>query len=350
MATAWQKADEWAVQAGNPVQRCDTLGSLCVVARNRGEWRKAYELGELALSLAKASGEPSLIDRISSGFAATLTYLGELPRALEHYQVDSLLVQPNANGPSLGTVINMAQCLWLLGFPDQALARVRQVFAIKEENLPFVNRFTRPCFAGVLYAFLHDAPMVQRLGQELIDVSIRCDFPLFESAGQILVGWAIAQQGDIHMGLALLREGLAGEGWDSRMLEPFWHMLLVETLALAGEREAALDEATAILVYTEECGNCFCDAHLLKLKGDLLLALAASAGEVETWYQQAIATARHQGAKSLELRATVSLCRLWQGVGQQAAARALLVEIYSWFTEGFDTVDLQEAKALLAEL
>lgn len=350
VATAWQKADEWAVQAGNPVQRCETLGSLCVVARNQGEWRKAYDLCELALSLAKASGEPSLIDGVSSGFAATLTYIGELPRALEHYQVDSLLVQPTANGPSLGTVINMAQCLWLLGFPDQALARVRQVFAIKEENLPFVNRFTRPCFAGVLYAFLHDAPMVQRLGQELIDVSIQCDFPLFESAGQILVGWAIAQQGEIHAGLALLRAGLAGKGRDSRMLEPFWRTLLVETLALAGERETAFDEATAILAYTEECGNRFCNAHLLKLKGDLLLACAAPADEVEPWYQQAIATARQQGAKSLELRATVSLCRLWQGVGQQAAARSLLAEIYGWFTEGFDTVDLQEAKALLEEL
>lgn len=350
VATAWQKADEWAVQAGNPVQRCGTLSSLGTVARNRGEWRKAYELSELALSLAKEHGEPSLINGMSSSFASTLTYLGELSRAREYYQVDSLLVHPTANGPSIGVVINMAQCLWLLGFPDQALAWVHQVLAIKEEEIPFVNRFTRPCFAGILYAFLHDAPMVQRLGQELIDVSIRCDFPLFVSLGKILIGWATAQQGDIHKGLALLCEGLAGEGRNSRMLEPFWGMLLVETLALAGEQDAAFDEATATLAYAEECGNRFCNAHLLKLKGDLLLARSASADEIEGWYQQAIATARQQGARSLELRATTSLCRLWQGLGKQEAARPLLAEIYGWFTEGFDTVDLKEAKALLDTL
>lgn len=350
VATAWQKADKWAEQTGNPMQRCGTLASLCIVARNRGEWRKAYELDELALSLAKENGEPSLIARVSSSFASTLTYLGQLLRAHKYYQVDSLLVHPNSNGPSIGVVINMAQCLWLLGFPEQALAWVHQVFAIKEEDLPFVNRFTRPCFAAILYAFLHDVPMVQRLGQELIDVSIRCDFPLFVSWGQILVGWATAQQGDIHKGLALLREGIAGKGHSARMLEPFSRLLLVETLALAGERDAAFDEATATLAYAEECGNRFCNAHLLKLKGDLLLACSASVDEIEEWYQQAITTARQQGAKSLELRATVSLCRLWQERGQQAVAHQMLAEIYDWFTEGFDTIDLKEAKALLDTL
>lgn len=89
------------------------------------------------------------------------------------------------------------------------------------------------------------------------------------------------------------------------------------------------------------------NAHLLKLKGDFLLAISASDNEVEAWYQRAIVTACQQGAKSLELRATTSLCRLWQGLGKQAAARQVLLEIYGWFTEGFDTVDLKRRKRCL---
>jgi adenylate cyclase len=126
--------------------------------------------------------------------------------------------------------------------------------------------------------------------------------------------------------------------------------LLAETLALADEWEEALDEVTEALAYAEECGNCFWNAHLLKLQGDYMQALSLPAQEVEACYQRAIATARRQGARSLELRATTSLCRLWQRQGKQAEARQELLEIYGWFTEGFGTADLQEAKALLDEL
>jgi predicted ATPase len=126
-----------------------------------------------------------------------------------------------------------------------------------------------------------------------------------------------------------------------RDLEPFSRSLLAETLALAGKWEEALDEVTAALAYAEECGNCFWNAHLLKLQGDFLQALSASGAQVETCYQR---------ARSLQLRATTSLARLWQQQGKQAEALEALREIYGWFTEGFGTVDLQEAKALLDQL
>ncbi|MCE7988958.1 MAG: hypothetical protein DYG89_48000 [Caldilinea sp. CFX5] len=358
VATAWQKADEWAVQAGNPVQRCGTLGSLRIVARNRGEWRKACELDELALAVAKASGNLALINQMSVDFGTTLTYVGELLRALAHYRASAMLRGSPAQYTSTGednlipgTIIHMAQCLWLLGFPDQALAWGRQALAIREQEIPFVNRFPRLAFAGKLYSCVRDAPTVQHLAQELIAISTRYDFPFFVSIGELLLGWAIAQQGDVETGLSLLQKNLGQQRkWSSHMFETYYRSLLAETLALAGEREEALEQVTAALAYAEERGSCYWNAHLLKLKGDFLLALAASTDEVEEWYQQAIVTARRQGAKSLELRATTSLCRLWQGLGKQEAARSLLAEIYGWFTEGFDTVDLKEAKALLDTL
>lgn len=358
VATAWQKADEWAAQAGNPWQRCETLGSLCIVARNRGQWRQALELDELALSIAKASGDLALIQRQSFGLGTTLNYFGELQRALDCYRAGLILIDSPAqytyrreSNISLGGIVHMAKCFWLLGFPDQALTWGRQALAIREEDTPFANRFSRLAFASMLYCFLRDVRTAQRLGQELIEISTRYDFPFFISAGQMLVGWAVAQQGDVQTGLTLLQKNIEQERKrGSRMFEPYYRSLLAETLALAGEPEGALDEVTAALVYTEECGNCYWNAHLLKLKGDFRQALSASADEVELWYQRAITTAQQQGAKSLELRATTSLCRLWQGLGNGVAARQLLSEIYGWFTEGFDTVDLKEAKALLDTL
>lgn len=105
----------------------------------------------------------------------------------------------------------------------------------------------------------------------------------------------------------------------------------------------------ATLTYANQCGNTYWNAHLLKLKGDYLQALAASEIEIETWYQRALGTAREQGAKSLELRAAMSLACLWRRQNKRSEAHALLSEIYDWFTEGFDTADLREAKAMLNE-
>jgi predicted ATPase len=206
-------------------------------------------------------------------------------------------------------------------------------------------------FGAMLYSFLRDSPTVQMLAEELIAISVKYDFPFFTPEGQLLRGWALAQQGAVQEGLTLLRECIEDQRRRGiRMFEPYYRSLLAETLALADEWEEALDEVTEALAYAEECGNCFWNAHLLKLQGDYMQALSLPAQEVEACYQRAIATARRQAAKSLELRATTSLCRLWQQQGKQVEARQELMAIYGWFTEGFDTVDLQNAKALLDEL
>jgi predicted ATPase len=206
-------------------------------------------------------------------------------------------------------------------------------------------------FAGILYSFLRDAAAVRQLGEDLVAFCAEIESTTFTMGGQMLRGWAIAQQGDVEQGLPLVRWGVDEEFQRGvRGFEPHSRALLAETLALAGELEEALDEVTAALTFAEECGNCYWNAHLYKLKGDFLHALAFSPQEVEAFYQRAIDTARRQEAKSLELRATTSLARLWQGQGKQGEARQALLEIYGWFTEGFDTIDLLEAKALLDEL
>ena len=167
-----------------------------------------------------------------------------------------------------------------------------------------------------------------------------------------LHGWALAMQGQGKAGLAAMRQGLAADlATGSTMWQPYGLGLLAEAYGAGGHPDEglhALAEALAVLDTTELR---YYAAELSRLKGALLLQQAIpDAAQAEACFHQALAVARPQQARAWELRAAMSLSRLWQQQGKQAEARALLAPVYGWFTEGFDTADLQEAKALLEEL
>ena len=169
--------------------------------------------------------------------------------------------------------------------------------------------------------------------------------------GRLLRGWALAMQGEGAAGVTHLRQALASPDVGPESSRSFWLALLAEAYGRAGQPEAGLQvlaEAVTLMVTTEMR---WWEAEVYRLQGALLLQLPSpDVGQAEACFQQALDVARHQQAKALELRAALSLARLWQGQGKRAAARQLLAELYRWFTEGFDTADLQEAKALLEEL
>jgi predicted ATPase len=158
-------------------------------------------------------------------------------------------------------------------------------------------------------------------------------------------------QGEAAAGVALLRQGLASPDVGPTLLRPYWLALLAEAYGRAGQPEAGLQvlaEAVTRMATTEMRWS---EAEMSRLEGALRLQLASpEIPQAEACFQQALEMARRQEAKALELRAAVSLSRLWQRQGKRGAARQLLAPIYSWFTEGFDTPDLQEAKALLEQL
>ncbi len=356
---AWQMADEVAARAGDLPNRCRALSALGGAHRNRGEWRQARALQELIISLAETVGDPLFVDRMVPDYGTILLHLGEFAAALAAFRrhpafspTPQMLAYSWSGGKMApGIYVRAAKCLWLLGFPEQALAFGRHLLSLGDERIDFMGRYPALVFGAILYSFLCDAPRVRMLAEELIATSIKYDFPFFVTEGQVLQGWALGQQGAVHEGLSLVRESIEDQRRRGvRMYEPYYRSLLAETLALAGEWEEAMDEVTGALADAEECGNVFWNAHLLKLQGDYMLALSLSADEVEACYQRAIATAQQQGAKSLELRATTSLCRLWQTQGKSVAAYALLSTIYGWFTEGFDTADLREAQVLMGQL
>jgi predicted ATPase len=162
----------------------------------------------------------------------------------------------------------------------------------------------------------------------------------------------LVEQGRGEAGIAQMRDGLAAfraTGGEVRL--PYYLALLAEICGQTGHAAEGLTLLAEALAQAHKTGESWTEAELHRLKGELLLSLSTdNQAEVEGCLHQALAVARCQQAKSLELRAAVSLSRLWQQQGKRAEARELLASIYGWFTEGFDTADLQEAKALLEAL
>ena len=170
--------------------------------------------------------------------------------------------------------------------------------------------------------------------------------------GRVLQGWADAQRGEATTGIARVRDGMAAtEATGTRVYTPFDLALLAEALALAGKIEkalAALDEALATAAVSGERGW---DAEIHRLRGELTGRLThPDPAKAEESFRTALAIAREQGTRGYELRAATSLARLWLEQGRRGEARNLLAPLYGWFTEGFDTADLKDAKALLEEL
>jgi predicted ATPase len=170
--------------------------------------------------------------------------------------------------------------------------------------------------------------------------------------GRILQGWADAQRGEATTGIARIRDGLAAdEATSARLQVPLYSVLLADALALAGKIEeglATLDDALATAAVSGVRGW---DAEIHRLRGELTARLPhPDPAKAEQSFRTAVAIAREQGTRGYELRAAVSLARLWREQGRREEARDLLAPVYGWFTEGFDTADLKEAKALLDEL
>jgi predicted ATPase len=241
--------------------------------------------------------------------------------------------------------------LWVLGYPEQALARLHEALALAHE-LPHPFSLARArCWAAYVYQFRWDVPAVHEQAEAAVALSIEQGFPFWAAAGTILRGWALAMQSQGEEGLSQVRQGIAAyRATEAPLLVAYYCTLLAEVSAHLGHPEDGLQALAEAHTLVEQQEERWWEAEVCRLRGVLLLRQpGASQAEAEAWLQRALDVARHQEAKSLELRAAMSLSRLWQLQGKQAEAHALPAPIYGWFTEGFDTADLREAKALLDE-
>ncbi|MCZ6876166.1 MAG: hypothetical protein O7G88_21985, partial [bacterium] len=201
----------------------------------------------------------------------------------------------------------------------------------------------------ILHQLRREWQMVYERAEKAITVAAEQQIALVLALGPIMRGWALAMQGQAAEGLTQLRQGMeAYRATGAELQRPHFLSLLADVHRVMGQPEAGLTALTEALALIEKTGERYYEAELHRLKGGLLLQTGDA--EAETCFHQALDVARRQQAKSWELRAATSLARLWQRQDKRQEAYDLLAPVYGWFTEGFDTADLKDAKGLLEEL
>jgi predicted ATPase len=242
--------------------------------------------------------------------------------------------------------------LWVLGYPDHALSRLHEALALAHELAhPYSLGFAR-MYAAILAQYRRDVPAVHEHAEAAVALATEQGFTQWVAQGTSMRGWALALQGQGEEGMAQLRQGIAAwRATGAALLVPYYCTLLADVADRLGHPADGLQALAEAHTLVEQHEERHWEAEIARLRGVVLLRQAGTLPTAaEACFQQALAIARRQQAKSLELRAAMSLSRLWQQQGRREVARELLVPVYHWFTEGFDTADLQDAKALLEEL
>jgi predicted ATPase len=329
----------------------------------RGELQKTRALGERLLTLAQSTQEPVLLVTAHYRQGVTLFFQGELVCARGHLEQAIALYDAQqshahillyGDDAGVGCLTYAALSLWLLGYAEQALERIQAALALARAlSHPFSLAYVLIA-TGWFYHWHGEAQAIQACAEEAVALSREHAFPLREAQGTILRGWALAMQGQQEEGIAQMHQGLTAlRATGTEVNLTYYLALLAEVYGQRGQTDEGLCIVAEALTGVQSGRECWWEAELQRLRGKLLLVQADTKqqiAEAEQCFQQALAIARHQQAKALELRAAMSLSRLWQAHGKHTAARQILAEIYNWFTEGFDTADLQTARTLLAAL
>ncbi len=359
---AYTRARELCERVGDPPELFPALVGLCTVYLVRGELRTAYELAERLLQRAQRAREPALLMYARYSLGASSFSMGALVPAREHLEMaispyDRERHRPLAfryGGPDIEVrcLSVAAWTLWHLGYPDQALKRGNEALALAQTlSHPVSLGFAEYCF-GVLRQIRREARATQEVAESMIALRAERGLTGFLLWATSLHGWAMAEQGRVEEGIALIQEGLAASrARGGGLYRPYFLCLLAEACMETGRLDDGANALTEALATADEYENRAFEAEMHRLKGELLLKRGDSnAAEAQSCFERAIEIARNQSAKLLELRATMSLARLLDKQGRRVEARTMLSEIYGWFTEGFDTADLKDAKALLDEL
>jgi predicted ATPase len=256
--------------------------------------------------------------------------------------------------PGVSCLAIGAVALWLLGYPGQAVERSRRAISLARELSQPNSLALALHFAAMLHQYRREGSATEDRARAALDVATEHGFSFWLAGGMVLRGWALATQGAETGGRDQLQQGLAAwQATGSDTYRTYYLALLAETLNNEGRTEEGLGALAEAHALARSTGERFHEAELHRLQGELLLSSVAGGAApdgAEACFRQAVAVSRQQGARSLELRAAMSLTRLCQRQGRQAEARPLLAETYAWFTEGFDTRDLREARTLLEEV
>jgi class 3 adenylate cyclase/predicted ATPase len=335
-----------------------------------GLWVSTCNAGAIAAGLEHATNFLSLAQsQPSSGpllmghriLAHSLIFSGDYRAALAHLETAVSLHRPDEHrdsafryGQDIGVsaFLMLSWALWHRGYPDQSARAADRALALSRQ-LGHAHTLSHALyFTGMAAVFAGDVTTVYTRSSDCVTLASEHGLALWAGWGRIIQGWADAQRGEATTGIGRVRDGLAAsEATGARCYTPFFLTLLAEALALAGKIEeglAALDDALAKAAVSGARG---CDAEIHRLRGELAGRLPyPDPAMAEDSFRTALAIAREQGTRGYELRAATSLARLWGEQGRRTEAHELLAPVYGWFTEGFDTADLKDAKALLDTL
>jgi len=357
----YTRARELCQQVEDTSQLLPVLWGLWWSYEARGLIQTARELAEQLLTLGQRQGDAALLLQAHRAMGQTLFFQGELAAARDYLERGHALYDRDQHhalafqygqDPDVGLQNFWAHALWYLGYPTQALERMQASLRLAQDlSHPFSLAFALD-HAAWLYQYRQEVQRTHEQAESDIALSREQGFAFFLAQGTVMQGWALASQRQPEIGLAHMRQGLADlQVVGLEVVRPYWLSLLAAVYAMVGQIDEGLHTLDDALQTSQTNGWRIWEPELYRLKGDL--ALAQSPGDhaqAEIWFRHALDLASQQQAKSIELRAAMSLSRLWQQQGKRNEARELLAPIYGWFTEGFDTADLQEAKVLLAGL
>jgi predicted ATPase len=303
--------------------------------------------------------------------------LGEFAPAREYVEQGITLYDPQQHrslaflhgvDPGVACLSIAAFVLWYLGYPDQALKRSHEALTLAQGVSHPFSLGLALVMAGWLHQLRRERQAAQERAEAAMTLSTEQGFVEWLGQGSLLRGWVLAEPGQREEGIAQMRQALAAiQATGSEIARAANLCLLAAAYGKAGQAEEGLTVLAEALAVVDKTGERVWEAELYRLTGELLRMGEREKGgkgeeishsptpplapsSPEACFHKAIEIARKQQAKSLELRATTSLARLWQQQGKQHEARNMLSEIYGWFTEGFDTADLKETKALLEAL
>jgi predicted ATPase/class 3 adenylate cyclase len=371
---AYSRARELCQKLGETPQLFPVLRGLQQFYQVRAEYQTMRELTKQLLSLAQSVQDPALLLEAHSAGNA-LYIMGEFSLAREHLEQAIALYEPQKHhshaflygqDPGISSLSVMAIVLWYLGYPDQALQKSHEALTLaKELAHPFSLAFALD-LAAVFYQYCSEEQITRERAEAAIALASEHGFALMEAFGTYMRGWALVKQGQGDEGIAQILQGTSTyQATGAELARTYHFVLLSEVYGMVGQPEKGLAVLSEALALVNANGECAWEAELYRLKGELTLQKESkvqglkykvtdpqpltpySQGEAEACFLKAIEVACQQQAKSLELRATMSLACLWQQQGKRAEAHSMLSAVYNWFTEGFDTKDLQEAKALL---
>jgi predicted ATPase len=325
-----------------------------------GRIPKALEYSERCQSLAAHTGDRLARLIAHRAMGASLLEIGEFEAAraqleqiltIDKAEMDQSLSVLYVADPHASGLAYLALSLWALGYPDQAVAARQKAIKYSMDANHANTSAIVGIYAGAQLSLLLGKMEDVKSYVENLNARLESRVPLWAiSCGQILMGWAIGCAEQLEDGIALMKHGIHAAEEQVRFHSPHYHSLLAILQARAGDMQDSLSAIRKAKELIAETGEYLWHADVLRIEGELRLLFGGSIKEAEASFVQALEVARQQQAKSWELRAAMSMARLWRDQGKRQQARDLLAPMYGWFTEGFDTLDLKEAKAFLDEL